>query len=107
MPFNEATPREIKARLDAGEPLQLIDVREPQEIMTAAIEGAQEYPMSQAMTWIDTLPKDGDLIIFCHHGSRSAQVAMALMQRGHTNVTNMRGGIDKWSRDVDPDVPQY
>lgn len=107
MPFKEATPREIKDRLDAGEQLTLIDVREPQEIMTAAIEGAQEYPMSQALDWIDTLPKDGDLVVFCHHGSRSAQVAMALVQRGHSNVTNMRGGIEKWSTDVDPTVPHY
>lgn len=107
MPFNEATPREIKQRLDAGEPLLLIDVREPEEIMTAAIDGAQEYPLSQARAWIDTLPKEGDLVIMCHHGSRSAQVALALVQRGHTNVTNMTGGIDQWSREVDPSVPQY
>lgn len=107
MPFKEATPREIKQRLDAGEKLTLIDVREPQEVMTAAIDGAEEYPLSQAMSWIDTLPKDEELIIFCHHGSRSAQVAMALAQRGHTNVTNMRGGIDQWSQQVDASVPQY
>ncbi len=107
MPFKEATPREIKQRLEAGEPLTLIDVREPQEVMTAGLEGAQEYPLSQAMAWIDSLPKEGDLVIFCHHGARSAQVAMALVQRGHTNVTNMTGGIDQWSREVDPSVRQY
>ncbi len=107
MPFNKATPREIKQRLDAGEALTLIDVREPAEVITAAIDGAREYPLSQAMTWIDTLPKEGDLVIFCHHGARSAQVAMALAQRGHTNITNMTGGIDQWSKQVDPSVPRY
>ncbi len=107
MPFKEATPREIKQRLDAGEKLTLIDVREPQEVMTAAIDGAEEYPLSQAISWIDTLPKDQELIIFCHHGGRSAQVAMALAHRGHTNVTNMTGGIDQWSQQVDPSVPKY
>ncbi len=106
-PFKEATPREIKERLDAGEKLTLIDVREPQEVMTAAIDGAEEYPLSQAMSWIDTLPKDEELVIFCHHGGRSAQVAMALAQRGHDNVTNMTGGIDQWSQQVDPSVLQY
>ena len=107
MPFKEATPREIKQRLDAGEQLTLIDVREPQEIITASIDGAEEYPLSQAMSWIDTLPQDEELIIFCHHGGRSAQVAMALAQRGHSNVTNMTGGIDQWSQQVDPSVPRY
>lgn len=107
MPFKEATPREIKQRLDAGEDLVLIDVREPDEMMIAAIDGAQEYPMSQARTWIDALPKDRELVIFCHHGGRSMQVAMALAQRGHTNLTNMTGGINAWSDEVDPTVPKY
>jgi len=107
MPFKEATPRDVKQRLDAGEDLTLIDVREPDEMMIAAIEGAEERPMSQARDWIDSLPKDGELVVFCHHGGRSAQVAMALAQRGHTNVTNMSGGIDQWSEDVDPNVPRY
>lgn len=107
LPFKEATPRQIKQRLDAGEPLTLIDVREREEVMTAAIDGAREYPLSGAMAWIDTLPQEGDLVIFCHHGARSAQVALALAQRGHTNVTNMAGGIDQWSQQVDPGVPRY
>jgi rhodanese-related sulfurtransferase len=106
-PFKEATPREIKQRLDAGEDLVLIDVREPDEMMIAAIEGAEERPISRAREWIDALPKDRELIIFCHHGGRSAQVAMALAQRGHTNLTNMAGGIDRWSQEVDPSVPRY
>lgn len=107
MPFKEAAPREIKQRMDAGEDLTLIDVREPNEMMIAAIDGAEERPMSQAMRWIDALPKDGELVIMCHHGGRSAQVAMALAQRGHTNVTNMTGGIDRWSQEVDQSVPRY
>lgn len=107
MPFKEATPREIKQRLDAGEDLALIDVREPDEVRRASVEQAEVYPMSQAVGWIDTLPKDRELVIMCHHGSRSAQVAMALAQRGHSNVTNMSGGIDAWSREVDASVPRY
>ncbi len=107
MPFKEATPHDIKQRLDAGEDLLVIDVREPEEIRIASIEGAEVHPMSQARDWIDTLPKDRELVIMCHHGGRSAQVAMALAQRGHTNVTNMTGGIDAWSTQVDPNVPRY
>jgi rhodanese-related sulfurtransferase len=107
MPFKEATPREIKDQLDAGVELVLIDVREPDELTIASIDGALEYPMSEARAWIDSLPKDRELVIFCHHGGRSAQVAMALVQRGHTNVTNMTGGINQWSEQVDPSVRKY
>jgi rhodanese-related sulfurtransferase len=102
-----ATPAEIKQRLAGGEPLELIDVREPGEIAIAAIEGARVLPMSQAASWIDHLPGDRELVIICHHGMRSMQVAMALAQRGHGNVTNMTGGIDLWSTQVDPTVPRY
>ncbi|HEY0734870.1 MAG TPA: rhodanese-like domain-containing protein [Herpetosiphonaceae bacterium] len=103
----QARPREIKQRLDAGEDLVLIDVREPEEVRRASIEQAEVYPMSQAAAWIDSLPKDRELVIMCHHGGRSAQVAMALAQRGHSNVTNMSGGIDAWSQEVDSSVPRY
>jgi rhodanese-related sulfurtransferase len=102
-----ATPSEIKSRLDAGEPLELIDVREPEELAIAAIPGARALPMSQAASWIDHLPGDRELVIVCHHGMRSMQVAMALAQRGHRNVTNLTGGIDLWSTQVDPAIPRY
>ncbi len=106
-----ATPAEIQQRLAGGEPLELIDVREPDEIAIAAIEGARVLPMSQAAAWIDHLidhlPGDRELVIICHHGMRSMQVAIALAQRGHGNVTNMTGGIDLWSTQVDPTVPRY
>lgn len=107
LPFKDATPRDIKQRLDAGEDLLLIDVREPEEFMIATIQGAQECPMSDARDWVDTLPKDRELVIFCHHGGRSMQVAVALAQRGYTKLTNMTGGIDQWSAQVDASVPRY
>ncbi len=106
-PFQEATPREIKERLTQGDDLLLIDVREPDELQIAAIDGAESYPMSQAWAWIDSLPRDRELVIVCHHGARSAQVAYALTQRGYANVTNLTGGIDRWSDEVDPTVPKY
>jgi rhodanese-related sulfurtransferase len=103
----EATPAEIQQRLQAGEDLLLVDVREPGEVGIAALPDALVCPMSRAAEWIDRLPKEQPLIIFCHHGIRSMQVAMALAQRGHRNVTNMSGGIDLWSTQVDPGVPRY
>ncbi len=106
-PIKTATPADIKRRLDSGEPLELIDVREHDEIAIASIPDARVFPLSQAATWIDHLPGDRELVILCHHGIRSMQVAMALAQRGHQNITNMTGGIDLWSTQVDPTVPRY
>jgi rhodanese-related sulfurtransferase len=107
MSVKSATPAEIKARLDAGEPLELIDVREPEELAIASIPNARPLPMSRAASWIDQLPGDRELVIVCHHGMRSMQVAMALASRGHQNVTNLTGGIDLWSTQVDPETPRY
>jgi rhodanese-related sulfurtransferase len=106
-PIKQATPAEISARLAGGEQLRLIDVRESDELRAAALAGAEHYPMSAAASWIDALPREGELVIFCHHGQRSMQVAMALAQRGHVNLTNLSGGIDLWSQQVDPGVPRY
>jgi rhodanese-related sulfurtransferase len=103
----EARPQEIKQRLDVGDDLLLLDVREPAEVQIVAIEGAEVRPMSQAFEWIDQLPKDREIVVFCHHGGRSMQVAMALAQRGHANVTNMAGGIDAWAIEVDRSLPRY
>jgi rhodanese-related sulfurtransferase len=105
--IRQATPAEISRRLAGGEQLVLVDVRESEELTLAALEGALHYPMSAAASWIDTLPREGELVIFCHHGVRSMQVALALAQRGHTNLINMSGGINLWSQQVDPDVPRY
>jgi adenylyltransferase/sulfurtransferase len=106
-PVPSATPAEIEARLNRGDELLLIDVREPEEVAIASIKGALVRPMSRAEVWIDTLPREGDLVIFCHHGIRSMHVALALSERGHANVINMSGGIDQWSTEVDRNVPRY
>src|SRR4051794_9492673 len=106
-PIKSATPAEIKARLDAGEALELIDVREPEELAIASIPNARAFPMSEAAAWIDHLPGDRELVIVCHHGMRSMQVARALAGRGHGNVTNLTGGIDLWSIEVDSSIPRY
>jgi rhodanese-related sulfurtransferase len=106
-PVPSATPAEIEARLKRGDELLLIDVREPDEVAIASIKDALVRPMSRAESWIDTVPREGDVVIFCHHGIRSMHVALALAERGHNNVTNMSGGIDQWSTDVDRNVARY
>ncbi len=103
----QATPEEVRRRLEAGEPLLLVDVREPEEVLAAALPDALLCPLSRFSEWIGHLPKDKPLVIFCHRGIRSMHVALALAERGHRNLTNMTGGIDLWSTQVDPSVPRY
>lgn len=108
MSYQNLTTDEVKAKLDRGESFRLIDVREPHEHAVAHIEGAELLPLSQAAQWVGTLPRDEELVFFCHHGGRSQQVAQYLaMQAGYSNVANMLGGIDEWSRRIDPTVPRY
>ena len=106
--YQNLTPAEVKAKLDRGDAFRLIDVREPHEYAYARIEGSELLPLSRAQEWVGDLPDDQELVFMCHHGSRSAQVAGYLAsQRGLANVANMLGGIDEWSRLIDPGVPRY
>jgi adenylyltransferase/sulfurtransferase len=106
--YQNLTPAEVKSRLDRGDAFRLIDVREPHEYAYARIEGSELLPLSRAQEWVGALPGDQELVFMCHHGSRSAQVAGYLAsQRGMANVANMLGGIEEWSRLIDPDVPRY
>ncbi|TDN67008.1 rhodanese-like domain-containing protein [Paraburkholderia sp. BL10I2N1] len=85
----------------------LLDVREPWEIATANIAGSVSIPMREIPARSEELDDDAEIVCVCHHGARSAQVAMFLESRGHAKVFNLQGGIDAWSRQVDPSVPTY
>jgi rhodanese-related sulfurtransferase len=92
----QITPREVKHRLDAGEKLRLVDVREPHEFYQAHIEGSELIPMRtviQALPSLET--EEAPLIVFCHHGMRSLQVVQWLRQQGVENCSSMEGGIDR------------
>ena len=103
------TAPELAAWLaDASRPAPvLLDVREPWEIQTASIAGAVSIPMRDIPARSEELDDEAQIVCICHHGARSAQVAMFLESRGHANVFNLQGGIDAWSRQVDPSVPTY
>ena len=106
--YQNLTVAEVKAKLDRGDAFRLIDVREPHEHAVAQIEGAELLPLSQAQQWIESMPEDQEVVFFCHHGGRSAQIASFLAgQRGHENVANMVGGINEWSLRIDPSVARY
>lgn len=97
----------MKQRLDAGEKLRLVDVREPIEFQQAHIEGSELIPMRSVPQSLASLEnEEAPLIVFCHHGGRSMQVVGWLRQQG-VECTNMAGGIDRWSIEVDPSVPRY
>jgi len=100
------TVRELRAALDAGDPMELLDVRTPEERAIAAIPGAVLLNEMVAAR-IESLPRDTRLVLHCHHGGRSQQAAEQFVALGFTRVYNVVGGIDAWSQEIDPEVPRY
>ncbi len=100
-------PVTLKARLDQGENVLILDVREPFEIALAPFPGAMHIPMGDIPSRLTELDPDRETVVVCHHGVRSAQVAMYLAQMGFERVLNLAGGIDAWSEDADPSTPRY
>jgi rhodanese-related sulfurtransferase len=106
----EITPQEVKRRLDAGEKLVLIDVREPSEFQLTRIAGAELIPMRSVpaeLSRLEARGDEGELIVFCHHGVRSLNVVHWLREQGVGECRSMAGGIDRWSCEIDPAVPRY
>lgn len=104
----QITPKEVKQRLDAGEKLRLVDVREPFEYRQARIEGSELIPMRTVSKSLDSLEsEESPVIVLCHHGMRSLQVVNWLREQGLERCSSMEGGIDRWSLEVDPTVPRY
>ncbi len=106
----EVTAAEVKQRLDAGEKLHLIDVREAFEHAAASIDGAELIPMNTVPQRLSDLEGKADealLIVFCHHGMRSLSVVDWLRRQGVEECQSMSGGIDRWSLEIDPRVPRY
>jgi rhodanese-related sulfurtransferase len=105
----EIAPTELSAKLAAGKPedIVLLDVREPWEFATAKIDGSLLIPMGDVPSRFQELDPDAHIVTICHAGRRSMSVAVWLREQGLQNVQSLRGGIDAWSREVDPSVPQY
>jgi len=110
-PFNpsdhEITPMELKKLLDDKKGITLIDVREDWEYETARIAGARLLPLGQLPYHLQDLDSNAEIIVYCHHGMRSMNAAQFLTLQGFKNVKSLRGGIDQWSLEVDPQVPRY
>jgi rhodanese-related sulfurtransferase len=90
------------------EPPLLLDVREPWEAQTASLAGALLMPMGEVTSRAHTeLDPDQPIVVLCHHGQRSLSVTMWLRNQGFDHAQSLAGGIDAWSRTIDPTVPRY
>lgn len=103
----EITPVDVKARMDRGEKLVLIDVREPWEHQVCRIEGATLVPLGSLAASLQTLPGVDEVICYCHHGIRSLDAAAWLRLQGIEKAKSLAGGIERWSVEIDPQVPRY
>jgi rhodanese-related sulfurtransferase len=106
----EITPQEVHRRLNAGEKLALIDVREPIEFQLAKIDGSELVPLRSVpgeLSRLDALAEETPLIVLCHHGVRSLNAVHWLREKGVDACQSMSGGIDRWSLEIDPLVPRY
>jgi rhodanese-related sulfurtransferase len=100
-------PTALKARLDRGDHVVILDVREPYEVFLASFPGATHIPMGDIPSRLTELDPDRETVVVCHHGIRSAQVAIYLARMGFEHVLNLSGGIDAWSETADPAIPRY
>jgi rhodanese-related sulfurtransferase len=103
----EISPAEVKSRMDRGEKIVLLDVREPWEYDLCRIEGAKLVPLGSLAANVNGLLGVDEVICYCHHGMRSLDAAAWLRFQGIEKAKSLSGGIERWSTDVDPRVPRY
>jgi sulfur-carrier protein adenylyltransferase/sulfurtransferase len=106
--LDEITAKELKRRIDLGQDLQIVDVREPSEFQIARIPGTRLIPLAQVVARMNEIDPSKETIMHCKGGVRSAKAIESLKKAGFPGkLTNLRGGITAWSNDVDPSVPKY
>lgn len=106
--IHEITARDLAAQLtDPATAPVLVDVREPWEWQLAHIEGSVHLPMNLIPLRMNELPDDRPLVIICHHGVRSYQVALYLQQAGFDQLASLKGGVEAWASDIDPAMAHY
>ena len=98
---------DVKKKLDRRDDFILLDVREPEEHDVARIEEAQLIPMKELPARLEELPKDKQIVTYCHTQNRSFHAARFLIQKGIMDVKVMKGGIDAWAEEIDQKMPRY
>lgn len=106
-PLPELTPTELARRWAADDRPALLDVREVDEHRIAHLPGARLVPLATLPAAVDSLDPAAELVVYCHHGVRSAAAVDFLRRHGIRRARNLTGGIDRWSREVDPGVARY
>lgn len=103
-------PQTLRAWMTEARSFRLLDVREEAEWQIARLPGAELRPLSQLAAWLpDFLSSapEGPIVVYCHHGVRSARICGLLSAHGVPDVRNLAGGIERWSQEIDPSVPRY
>ncbi|MBS4050607.1 rhodanese-like domain-containing protein [Methylomonas rivi] len=107
MPITQCTAQQLQERLQRGDKLLLLDVREAHEYAFAHVDGSIHIPLNRIPERIQELNNEQDIVAICHHGMRSQQACLFLEQYGFDRLYNLKGGIDAWSVSCDPTVPRY
>ena len=106
--IQEISATDLKRRMDAGEDIQLIDVRQPEEWSVARIEGAKLIPLGEILNRMSEIDENRETVLHCKMGTRSARGVEALQRAGFKgDLKNLKGGITAWSNEVDPAVLKY
>jgi sulfur-carrier protein adenylyltransferase/sulfurtransferase len=103
----DITAPELAARLQQGNHVRLVDVREPHELEISQLEGATLIPLGQMAARLSELDSAEEIVLFCKAGTRSARALELLLSAGFRKVKNLKGGINAWAREVDPSLPVY
>ena len=103
----QCTVHELQTMMQGARSPFLLDVREVDEWETCKLAGATLVPLAQLVTRSGEVPKDRPLVVYCHHGGRSARAVQWLLQQGFTQAVNLAGGIEAWAVHIDPQMPRY
>jgi rhodanese-related sulfurtransferase len=104
---DEITPQDVKTRLDRNDRPVLVDVRDDWETKLCRLENALHIPMEELEFRAEELNQQDEIVVYCHHGVRSAAVADYLRRLGFTRVRNLAGGLDAWAATVDRSMRRY
>jgi len=104
--MTDISPQDLKARLDRHDPIVLLDVRDEWETALCRLENATHIPIEEIEFRTTELDRADEIVVYCHHGVRSAAVADFLRQQGFRAV-NLAGGLDQWARSIDPRRTRY
>ena len=103
----DLVPAQVASKIEQGELIKLLDVREPVELQISQIPGAINIPVGELAQRLDELDPSQEYVLFCRTGVRSERALGILHSAGYTKSSNLRGGINAWARDIDPDLPEY